>query len=195
MSTGFPFFLSAGREEIQGLRNNWGWFLALGAVLMIIGVLAIVNPGVATWTVIKVLGVLLLFGAGVEVVSGLWARRWAGFFLHLLVGLLYLFLGLLFLDRPGLAAAGYTLVLAFFFVAGGLVRVVVALSQRFSGWGWTVLSGAISFALGIMIWRDLPEAAYWVIGTFVGIELIFNGWSWVMFGLAARAIPQGQANP
>jgi uncharacterized membrane protein HdeD (DUF308 family) len=193
MSAGFPFFVSAGQEEIQGLRRNWGWFLALGLALMVVGMLAILRPGLATYAVIKVVGWLLVIGGGVELVSGIWARRWAGFFLHLLGGLLYIFLGALFLRRPGEAAWVYTLLLAVFLVATGLFRVVMALSQRFTGWGWTVLSGAVSFILGILIWQDLPDSAYWVIGTFVGIELIFNGWSWVMIGMAARTIPERPA--
>src|SRR5207253_4921622 len=125
----------------------------------------------------------------VEVASAFWARRWGGFFLHVLVGLLYFFVGLLLLDRPGLGATGYTLMLAVFFVFGGVSRIIFALGHRFSGWGWVLLNGVITLFLGILIWRELPEAALWVIGTFVGIELLFNGWSWVMLGLAARSMP------
>ena len=81
--------------------------------------------------------------------------------------------------------------LAVFFVAAGVLRVGHALSRRFSGWGWTLLSGAVTLLLGVLIWRDFPESALWVIGTFVGIDLVFNGLSWVMLGLAARALPSG----
>jgi uncharacterized membrane protein HdeD (DUF308 family) len=188
MSANFPFFLADVKEELHTLRQNWGWFLALGIALIIVGLLAIAFPVLATLTTVEVFGFLLLLGAGAEVASAIWARRWGGFFLHLLCGLLYLFLGAVIIERPGLGAAGYTLMLAVFFVAAGLVRVVFALSQRFSGWGWTLLSGAITLLLGILIWRNLPEAALWVIGTFVGIELVFNGWSLVMLGLAARSL-------
>jgi uncharacterized membrane protein HdeD (DUF308 family) len=51
------------------------------------------------------------------------------------------------------------------------------------------LSGVISFLLGALIWRDFPAAAFWVIGTFVGIDFIFNGVSWIMLGLGLRQIP------
>jgi uncharacterized membrane protein HdeD (DUF308 family) len=189
MSSNFPFFLANAKEELHNLRPNWGWFLALGIMLLVVGLVAITYPVAATLTTVEVFGFLLLLGAGVEVASAIWARRWGGFFLHLLGGLLYLFLGAVIVERPGLGAAGYTLMLAVFFVAAGLFRVVFALSQRFSGWGWALLSGVITLLLGILIWRDLPTSALWVIGTFVGIELVFNGWSWVMLGLAARTIP------
>lgn len=189
MATNFPYFLADENHVFSHLRRRWGWFLALGILLIVAGLLAITYPVLATLTTVEVFGFLLLFGAGAEIVSSFWAMRWGGFFLHLLCGLLYLFIGAVILDRPGLGAAGYTLMLAVFFVASGLFRVVFALSQRFSGWGWTLFSGVISLILGVMIWRNLPEAALWVIGTFVGIDLLFIGWSWVMLGLAVRSIP------
>ena len=147
---------------------------------------------VATLTTVTVFGILLLAGAVVELGSMVWVRRWGSFFHHLLSGLLYLFLGLLLVDRPGLGAAGYTLLLAVFFVASGAARVAFALGHPFPGRGWTVLSGAVAVLLGVMIWRDLPESALWVIGTFVGIELVFNGVSWLMLGLAVRNLPRPQ---
>ncbi|HJZ58125.1 MAG TPA: HdeD family acid-resistance protein [Gemmataceae bacterium] len=189
MPVNFPYFLSSVVEEVQDLRRNWGWFVALGVVLIAVGALAISYPVTATITTVQVFGILALIAGVVEIVSGVWTRRWGGFFLHLLCGLLYLFLGVVLLDRPLLGAAGYTLLLAVFFVASGLFRTVVAATQRFSGWGWVLLSGVITFILGVMIWQNLPEAALWVIGLFVGIDLIFNGWSWVMLGLAVRHLP------
>jgi uncharacterized membrane protein HdeD (DUF308 family) len=189
MATNFPYFLADESEAFSALRRRWGWFLAFGILLIVVGVLAINRPVLATLTTVEVMGFLLVFAAGAEIVSSFWALRWGGFFLHLLCGLLYLFIGAIILERPGLGAAGYTLMLAVFFVASGMFRVVFALTHRFSGWGWTLFSGVISLVLGVLIWRDLPEAALWVIGLFVGIDLIFLGWSWVMLGLAARSLP------
>jgi uncharacterized membrane protein HdeD (DUF308 family) len=189
MSTNFPYFFSAADQEAPHLRQNWYWFLILGVVLILLGVAAISYPVAATMTTVEVVGIFLVLAAGVEFVSAVWARHWGGFFPHLLCGLLSLFIGVLLIERPGLGAAGYTLVLAVFFAASGLFRVVLALSQRFSGWGWTLLGGVITVVLGILIWREFPESALWVIGTFIGIDLVFNGVSWVMLGLAVRALP------
>jgi uncharacterized membrane protein HdeD (DUF308 family) len=191
MATNFPYFLAEEKEALANLRRKWGWFLALGLFLIVVGVAAINHPVVATFTMVEVLGYLLVFGGIAEIVSALWALHWGGFFLHVVCGLLYIIIGAMIVDRPGLGAAGYTLLLAMFFFASGLVRSLIAVSQRFSGWGWTLLSGLISLALGVFIWRELPEAAFWVVGMFVGIDLIFIGWSWVMLGLAARSLPSG----
>jgi uncharacterized membrane protein HdeD (DUF308 family) len=187
MSTGFP--LMAGAVEGR-LRRNWGWFLFLGFLLILAGAWAITRPTIATLSVVEVVGYLLLFGAGVEIASGIWAGGWGGFFLHLLGGLLYLFLGALIIEKPVEFAAASTLILAIFFVASGLVRMVFSLTHRFQGFAWMFLSGLVTFALGIMVWRQWPSTTFWVLGTLVGIDLIFIGWSWVMLGFAARSMPK-----
>jgi uncharacterized membrane protein HdeD (DUF308 family) len=189
MPTSFPYFLSDATEELQNLHRSRGWFIALGILLIVVGVLAIGYPIAATVATVEFFGVLLLVAGIVEVASIIWARRLGSLLQRIVVGLLYLFLGVVMLDRPLLAATGYTLVMAVFFAAAGLFRIAFALSRQFSGWGWVVLSGSVSLFLGVLIWRELPEAALWVIGTFVGIDLLFNGWTWVMLGLAAGTIP------
>jgi uncharacterized membrane protein HdeD (DUF308 family) len=193
MATGFPYFHSDSEAERQALQKHRIWFQILGALLIVAGMLAIAFPVVATLTTVTLIGIVLIGGAALEIVSAFWASRWGGFFLHFAGGLLYLFVGILLLDRPALGAAGYTLLLAMFFVASGIFRIVAALGQRFSGWGWTVVSGVIALFLGIMIWRDLPEAALWVIGTFVGIDLLFSGFSWVMLGIAMGNLPRDES--
>jgi uncharacterized membrane protein HdeD (DUF308 family) len=195
MATGFPSFPSRVEEERQALRGNWCWFLALGSALILAGLLAISFPVMATLTTVMVFGIVLVCSGGVEIVSAFWARRWSGLFLHVLTGLLYLFVGLFLLERPGLGAAGYTLLLAMFFVAGGLFRIVSGLMHRFCGWGWTVLSGAVTLLLGILVWREWPESAFWVIGMFVGIDLLFNGLSWFMLGLEVHNLPANTSKP
>jgi uncharacterized membrane protein HdeD (DUF308 family) len=197
MTTAFPFFLTGNREGLLQLRRRWGWFLVLGIALLVVGMLAIAYPGIASATTVEVYGYFLVIGAAVEVVSIIWAPGWGGFLLHFLGGLLYLFLGAILIEHPGVGMLAATLLLAVFLVASGLVRIIMAFSQRFPGWGWTVFGGVISLILGVMIWRQLPVSAVWVIGTFVGIDLLCNGWSWIMLALGLRNLPAEQvpANP
>src|SRR5262245_58790653 len=144
MSTNFPYFLSGVAEDLHELRRNWGWFLALGVALIVVGLCAVGSAFVATLTTILTFGILMLIGGGVEVVSSFWAGRWGGFFLHLLAGVLYLVVGFLMVTRPLAAAAGLTLMLAALFFVGGVTRIVVALSHRFHGWGWVLLNGIVT---------------------------------------------------
>jgi uncharacterized membrane protein HdeD (DUF308 family) len=110
--------------------------------------------------------------------------------LHLLVAVLYFIAGVLVIEHPGRSLAGLTLVIAAVLFVEGILRVVVALTERFHGWGWVLLNGVISLALGVMIWRQWPESSLWVIGLFVGIDLLFNGWSLIMLALALRGLPK-----
>ena len=174
------------KEELAAMRKNWGFLLAIGITQVVLGLIALSLPLLFTLGTMLFFGLLLVVAGVVDIGSAFWARKWRGFLLHLLVGILYLSVALFFVERPGLAAAGFTLMLAVFFLVGGLFRIVVALSQRFPGWGWALANGVITLLLGVLIWQEWPESAVWVIGTFIGIELIFNGCTWVMLALALR---------
>jgi len=178
-------------EECLGLHKWWPWFLVLGTALVIVGIMAIGAALITTLATVVVFGCLLLAGGVVEVVNAFLAHCWRGFFLHLLVGVLHLVVGGLMIENPLRAAEALTLMLAVVFLVEGVYRVVVALTEQFAGWGWVALNGGISFLLGLAIWRHWPDAGLWVIGVFVGIDLIFNGWSWVMLGLTVKASGPG----
>ena len=189
MSTGFPYFRSQAVAELDAIHRMWGWLLAWGVLLIAVGGAALAYPFAATVASVQVFGVLLLFAAAGQFVAAFYSRGWGGVLCAILCGVLYLFGGVVFIERPLLGAAGYTLFLTMLFFAVGIVRITAAVLHRFSGWGWAVLSGGISVLLAVLIWQDFPESALWVIGMFVGIDLIFAGWSWVMTGLAARQLP------
>ena len=78
--------------------------------------------------------------------------------------------------------------IAIFLIVSGLFRSVSALFLQFHDWGWVLLNGVVTLLLGIIINRQMPEAALWVIGLFIGIEMIFNGWSWVMLAIGLKTI-------
>jgi uncharacterized membrane protein HdeD (DUF308 family) len=174
----------------ESFRSNWFWFVTLGIALIIVGFVAIGVPVFMTLVGMTLFGILLLLGAGVEVASAFFARGWRGVLLHLLAAILYFIVGLLMLTRPLEGAAIITLLLAVFFLVGGLARIVFVLVERFHGWPWGLLNGVITFLLGILIWAQWPGSSLWVIGLFIGLELLFNGLSWVMVGLAVRQLPR-----
>jgi uncharacterized membrane protein HdeD (DUF308 family) len=174
-------------EEWLRLRKSWVWFLILGVVLIGAGTLAIAAAFITTLTSILLFGILMLGGGAVQLINALLARNWKGFVLHLFAGLLYLVVGALMAEHPVQAAEGLTLMLATAFLVGGVLRVVYALIHSFVGRGWVVMNGFISLLLGIAIWRQWPESSLWVIGLFIGIDLIINGWLWVMLGMMVKA--------
>jgi uncharacterized membrane protein HdeD (DUF308 family) len=177
-------------DECASMRPLWGLFCALGLVSVLVGVLAIAAPHLATEWFVFVLGVLLLVSGITEVIHAVMVRHWRGLALHLLAAALYLFVGLFILEAPDRAAAVLTLLLAAGFLVGGLLRSAFAIVMRFPAWTWVLFNGAVDLLMGILILSGWPGSANWVIGLFVGIDLLFHGWSWVVLGLRVRtAVP------
>jgi uncharacterized membrane protein HdeD (DUF308 family) len=174
--------------EMTCLRKSSFWLLVLGALLIVVGLVAMSSSFIATLATVVMVGVLLMIGGTVEIVDAFLGRGWRGFWMHLLAGIMYVVLGFFLVQRPLAVAAFFTLMLAASFFVGGLFRIVVAVSERFYGWGWVLLNGVITLVLGILIWREWPEAAFWVIGLFVGIDMLFAGWSLVITALTIRGI-------
>jgi uncharacterized membrane protein HdeD (DUF308 family) len=177
-------------HKTEELREIWPFLVGMGVALMMLGAVAIGSSFIATMATVIVFGVLLLIGALFQVVTALWGRSWRGFFLHLLAGVLYLILGVFLIDHPVESALGMTLLVAVVLLASGLLRIVMSLVERFDGWGWMLLSGVVSFLLGIAIWRQWPLSGLSFIGLFVGIEMLCSGISWLMLGLAVRSVPK-----
>jgi len=174
------------QSEREGLRKLSILMLILGVALIIVGMVAMSSTFIATLATVVVLGCLFLGGGIAQVVNAFWARGWRGFGLHMLAGVLYLVVGLLMINRPEKTAAFFTLMIAAALFVGGLFRIIASIVSRFHGWVWTLLNGVISLILGVMIWREWPESAFWVIGLFVGIDMLFAGMSWVMTALTVR---------
>ncbi len=183
--SGPPHALSPEREH---LRKAWLLMLVLGFLLIAVGLVAMSAAWIATLAAVFVLGVLFLTGGVVAVASAFSARRWRGFWIHLLAGILYLVLGFLMVQRPLASAATFTLMIAAVLFIGGLFRIAIAVTERYHGWVWGLLNGVISVVLGVMIWRDWPDSAFWVIGLFVGIDMVFAGLAWVMTALSVRDV-------
>jgi uncharacterized membrane protein HdeD (DUF308 family) len=172
--------------ECMRLHKCWAWFVFFGIVLIGTGAFAVVYATIFTPITVLLFGWLLVGGGVVEIVNAFMAGSWRGVFHHLLSGILHLVVGGVMIDRPERAAEILTLVLAVGFMIGGIIRLVGALADHFAGWAWVALSGVVTLGLGVAIWRQWPESAYWVIGLFAGIDLIFSGWSWVMLGLLVK---------
>jgi uncharacterized membrane protein HdeD (DUF308 family) len=182
-------------SELEALHESWLFVTGLGVALILVGLLAIGSSFFATLATMVVFGVLLLVGGIVQAFTAFWGRRWPGFGAQVLAGVLYLVVGVFLIERPLEAAAGLTLLVAAGLLVGGILKTILALTERFDGWGWALLNGTVSVGLGVAIWRQWPLSGLWVIGLFVGIEMLFSGLSWVMLGLAVRSLPRTVLSP
>ena len=180
-----PF--AAGIDEI---RSTWGWFLVLGIAFMVLGVVCIVANITATFATVLVFGWLLLVGGVFALINAFRVHSWSGFFLFLLTALLRGFTGYLLIRYPDVGAAGLTLVLASFFLVGGLFRGIGSAMIKFPQWGWATFSGFVSFILGILLLAQWPLSSVWFIGFAVGVDMFLDGASLIAFATAIHTLPK-----
>ena len=177
---------TVGMEE---LKRKWGWILGLGVVLAIAGTVAIGSSIVMTLFSITLLGFLMISGGILQSVHAFACKEWSGFFIDLLTGLLYIAVGFMAVANPGVTAVALTLLIALFLIFGGLFRISVSLFVKYPNWSVLLLHGVVNLLLGMAIWKQWPLSGLWVIGLFVGIDMIMNGFFLIMLGLAVKKQP------
>jgi uncharacterized membrane protein HdeD (DUF308 family) len=181
-------------EAKRQIADNWGWFLALGLLLIVAGVAAIAFPLLSTVATKIALGWIFLVAGVVLVVHAFSIQGWRGFILGLLVGALYVVAGGWLAFFPFTGIVTLTLLLAALFLAEGVLEVMMAVRVRpHEGWGWLLLSGLVAIAVGVMIAAELPSSAVWAIGLLTGINLLSSGVSFVVLALAGRRAGHGAA--
>lgn len=173
----------------EALRKHSKWFLTAGIALIILGVIAVSLSTLTTLVSVILLGVLIFVGGVVALINSFKFWRWQqnGFYFHLIMSLVYLFVGALMIFNPVAAAASLTMLLAIFFLLLGIFRLSAAFMARLPNWGWSAFNGVLSILLAVLIFMHWPASSLFVIGLFIGIDLIFAGWFYVMLALAAKA--------
>ncbi len=170
------------------LVQYWAWFLAFGVGLLVLGGIAVARSISATVVTMLFFGWLLVFASGIEIAQAVMVGRWAGFFYLLLPAILFGVSGLLVVTRPVISAEVVTVVMAMFFLIGGLFQLIGSLATAQPGWGWQVADGIITFILGLLVLAQWPASGLWVIGLFVGIDLILYGFAWIALALKLRTM-------
>jgi uncharacterized membrane protein HdeD (DUF308 family) len=174
-------------SELEPLRAKWGWIVALGVVYVIVGFIALGSVVLATAASVLVVGVMMLIAGVAEIINAFQIKTWGKFLLWLLLGALYVVAGFVTFQNPLLAAAVLTLLLGASLVVSGVTRVILAFNMREgTPWIWVVLSGVVTLVLGLIILARWPFSSLYVLGLFLGIDLVFAGVSWISIGLGLK---------
>jgi len=172
---------------IERLRNKWGAIVAFGALLTLMGLASLIFAFASTLAMVALNGVFFLVAGAAEIGVGMHARGWGRFFLWVIGGLLYIAAGVMCLLYPVFASVILTLVLGAGLIAAGVVRAALAWELPASPQRSMVFLGAlITFGLGLIIVIQWPMSAVYVLGTLLGVDLLFHGAGWVSFGMALR---------
>ena len=175
------------------VASKWGWFVALGLVLILAGVFALGDVVAVTLVSVIFIGAMLLVGGIFQIVQALMTKQWSGFLLNLFVGLLYVIGGFLIMQEPVHGSIIITLLLLAAILVGGITRIMIALRHReLTGWWLMLLGGIISVILAIMLYASLPWSGLWVLGTLIAIELLIHGFTWLQVGLSLRRLAHSE---
>ncbi|MBD3317535.1 MAG: HdeD family acid-resistance protein [Chitinivibrionales bacterium] len=151
------------------------WSMTIGILMMILGIFTITFSVATTFITILTVGLVLAVRGLFEGIYALFTMRQEWFWRRLLGGILSLVIGVLLLSRPQLTAAAFTLFIAGFLIAYGLFRAIAAPVTHAPQWGWELISGILSLALGVWVWTGWPTSALWFIGLLVGVEILAQG--------------------
>lgn len=160
------------------------WLIVVGAFVAALGLFSVVLPYVAGTAVAILVGAALLVAGIGEIVQSFSHETVGRKLGNFVLGVITAAAGAIALAEPWLELALLTLLLSAVLVASGVWRIVAAWSFReTSGWIALAFSGVIGIVLGVMIWMRWPESSLWAIGTLVGVDMLFTGFSLIGLGL------------
>jgi uncharacterized membrane protein HdeD (DUF308 family) len=180
-----PLGLGSG---IEALRAKRGWIIALGIIYVIAGLIALGSVVMATVVSVFVVGIMMLIAGVAEVINAFQVKSWGKFLFWLLLGVLYIVAGFVTFENPLLAAALLTLLLGVALVTSSVMRIILAFSMKVGTPRiWVILSSIITLLLGLVILAHWPVSSLYILGLFLGIDLILAGVGWISVGSGLKA--------
>ena len=177
-------------SDTSPLRAKWGWIVALGVVYVIAGFIALGSVVMATVASVFVVGIMMIVAGVAEIINAFQCKGWGKFLVWALLGVLYIVAGFITFENPLFAAVVLTLLLGAALIASGAVRIFLAFSmKRESPWIWVLISSLITLLLGVLILARWPVSSVYVLGIFLGIDLVMAGASWLGIGFALHRSP------
>jgi uncharacterized membrane protein HdeD (DUF308 family) len=173
---------------IHAITGKWGWFIALGVGELVLGGIASVNLMAATLASVLVIGAAMVVAGIFQIVHAFSARGLRGFLFWQLAGIVYAAAGAIILYDPVLASLTLSLTAGFLLVAAGVMRAWAGFHARpAAGSRWIVAAGVLTFCIGVIVIAAWPGISLWFLGAMLVVDLIFQGWSLIAFGVALRA--------
>jgi uncharacterized membrane protein HdeD (DUF308 family) len=178
------------RRALAVIQAHWKLFLFQGILMLVLGMLAVALPNISSLEIELLVGWLFIIGGFFRAATLFSKRHMPARWWSLLSAVLAVVLGAILIARPLQGVLTLTIVMTVFFVIEGVAAVFIALEYRrhLPNWSWTLLSGLINLGLAYLIWQGWPSTATWVIGLYVGINMIFLGVPLIMTAITARNI-------
>jgi uncharacterized membrane protein HdeD (DUF308 family) len=160
----------------ETVRRYSLWYLVQGILMVIIGVLALISPWMASVAIVRLLGWFLIISGVLQGIGLIGARQVPYFWLELISAVLAIVIGLLLLRHTDAGLLFFSLLLIVYFMIEGIVKVIFSLTIRpFPNWGWILGSGLVGIALAVYLWGNLSTVSAWMLGFLLGILLVVEG--------------------
>lgn len=171
------------------IHKSLGWSIALSILLIVVGLIAIAAPEISGVGVTIFVGWLLIISGIFHLIFAWKVHTTARKIWEILLGIVYIAVGIDLTLHPLSGLLTLTLALAIYLLFESAFEFILAIHLHPApGWGWTLFDAIITLILAFMVWRTWPVSSVWVIGTLVGISMIFSGFSRLMLSLAARRL-------
>lgn len=181
--------LAASTPGVAIVKKAVGWSIVLSVLMIVAGILAIIVPPVSGIAVTILVGWLMVLCGAAHLVYAWHARSGGGLLWGILLGILYIVAGGYLLLNPVAGLASLTLVLGAYLLMESILEFILSFQLRpLPGSGWLLVDGIVTLILAIMIWRTWPASTMWVIGTLVGISMVFSGCARLTISLGARRV-------
>jgi len=177
-----------GPADIISLKSKWGWLFFWGVALIALGIWAISYAYTVTIVSMLVLGAFLAIAGVVVIFDSFysWWGRWPNFLMHLAMGALYAIAGVFLMEGPVVGSLSITFLLAVFYIVLGAFRVYYAIVLKLPTSTLRLLNGVVTLILGVLILAEWPLSGFFIIGLFIGIDLVFSGWVYILTALSVR---------
>ncbi len=178
---------NAKNKQLVNTQRNWGLLLSLGVFFVILGGVGLGMVISLTLVSMLFLGALLIIAGFSQIADVIQSTQWRASLWHAFIAVLYLVAGGLVIYDPFLASSIITMFLASVLIIIGISRFFMAfLLRQEAGWFWLLIAGLFTLALGVMIILQWPISGLWIIGLFISIEMLIDGWSYIFLALSAR---------
>jgi uncharacterized membrane protein HdeD (DUF308 family) len=160
-----------------------------GILVILLGIVAMGTPFVAGVAVTLTVGIILIATGVAQFLYAFQSPSFGAGVLRFMFSVLAVLAGISLVSQPAAGLATITLFLAAWFFVDGVWALISGFRWRPQpGWGWMAFSGILSIVLGVMIYRQFPESAVWLVGVLVGIRLVFSGMTMIMMGTVTRKV-------
>jgi len=182
-----------GKQTIEKIvparQGNWGWFMALGIILFVLGIVAAVYVGAASVAAAVMVGIFIAGAGVIQIIHAFTVMRWGQFFLWLIAGIIYTAAGVLCIIDPFAWLPALTLLLAAFFIIAGVMRMIIGFRVHYiGGAAWVIINGIVTTLLGIIILIQWPLSSFWIFGILIAVDLIFQGIGWIAFACGLKQL-------